>query len=131
MKRDLEELCTLLEDALNTRLKTPPQFEALSKAFNDPEKWYNIERFMDHEQMQLLKEKVGNILIHVKGQFGHTFIPLVDEICTGYNLFLYQYVSTIVLGASSSSDRSVSLPMKDVYKQFYENYHQTNEVASH
>ena len=78
--------------------------------------------------MQLLKEKVGNILIHVKGQFGQTFIPLVDEICTGYNLFLYQYVSTIVLGASSS-DRSVSLPMEDVYKQFYESYHQTNEAS--
>ena len=37
VKRSLEEECTLLEDALNTRLKTPPLFEALSKAFNDPE----------------------------------------------------------------------------------------------
>lgn len=66
-KQDLKGTCAELANALETRLKTPPLFEALSNYLNDIELCYNARKFMEVDQLEAILGKLCGILLYVTG----------------------------------------------------------------
>lgn len=112
-------------------MKTPPLFEALGEAFIDPHTWYDTDKVMDVEQQEIVETKIHNIITHMTRTSREGFFSYFNEICFGYNVFLHQYVTTLNLGEGGDEQvTDLSIPMETVYKDFWENHHNEEEMSS-
>ena len=111
---ELQAVCQKLSTLLDERLKTPPFFFAAFEAFHSIEEWYNAEKFYAEDQIELLIEKLRNLLEEIKGARRDKFNNNFEDVLCGYNLFLKHHCEDVRQGSSTS--------LETIYKSFWEFY---------
>ena len=92
------------------------------EAFVGVEDWYDEDKFNQSAQSAILRNKITEILLHVKGERLIKYRDVQEEICLGYNIFLKEYVPKL----KTSNAKAMSL--EKFYETFWHDFHETDEL---
>lgn len=116
VKKNLQTVSANLLKALDTRLKTPPFFTAAFAAFESCETWYPTEKLTDEDQINVLREKLNNLINEMSGSRKEYFLSCFDDVLDGYNIFLEQHCS------KQKTQKGITL--EESYASYWELFHE-------